>query len=46
MGKVGQKVVMLLDADKVLSNEELVLAAQSKAAAKEKEHEDVQRDAA
>jgi purine-binding chemotaxis protein CheW len=32
MGKVGQKVLMLLDADKVLSNEELVLAAQSRAA--------------
>jgi purine-binding chemotaxis protein CheW len=32
MGKVGQKVVMLLDADKVLSSEELVLAAQSKPA--------------
>jgi purine-binding chemotaxis protein CheW len=28
MGKVGQKVVMLLDADKVLSGEELVLATQ------------------
>lgn len=32
MGKVGQKVLMLLDADKVLSNEELVLASQGKAA--------------
>lgn len=30
MGKVGQKVLMLLDADKALSSEELVLAAQSK----------------
>ena len=30
MGKVGQKVLMLLDADKVLSSEELVLAAQSR----------------
>ncbi|MBW8886308.1 MAG: purine-binding chemotaxis protein CheW [Fibrobacteres bacterium] len=30
MGKVGQKVLMLLDADKVLSSEELVLAAQTK----------------
>jgi purine-binding chemotaxis protein CheW len=32
MGKVGQKVVMLLDADKVLSSEELVMAAQGKPA--------------
>jgi purine-binding chemotaxis protein CheW len=32
MGKVGQKVLMLLDADKVLSSEELVLAAQGKPA--------------
>jgi len=30
MGKVGQKVVMLLDADKVLSGEELALASQAK----------------
>lgn len=32
MGKAGRKVVMLLDADKVLSSEERVLAAQGKAA--------------
>jgi len=32
MGKVGQKVLMLLDADKVLSSEELVMVAQSKGA--------------
>ena len=32
MGKVGQKVLMLLDADKVLSSEELVIASQGKAA--------------
>ena len=30
MGKVGQKVVMLLDADKVLSSDELVMATQNK----------------
>jgi purine-binding chemotaxis protein CheW len=30
MGKVGQKVVMLLDTDKVLSIEELAIAAQAK----------------
>ena len=32
MGKVGQKVLMLLDADKVLSSEEILQAAQAKAA--------------
>jgi purine-binding chemotaxis protein CheW len=34
MGKIGQKVVMLLDADKVLSGEELELATQAKPAGK------------
>jgi purine-binding chemotaxis protein CheW len=32
MGKVGQKVVMLLDADRVLSGEELVLVTDGKSA--------------